>query len=198
MKKHCVAKVLLTVSEIFLHENNNNYNSYRFSYRFVFILFLSFLTNQKQESGFQQVGSLVTRNISVFCLYRVALYFKAMPNSIEFYKGIFLHVIPVLIIVSWICIYFTTFWCLLLFWFILFLLTQFPLGICGNLILSVSLELRKVQLFDLAYKLTNWPLREMQNVDRIESDRTSNETDEAKNILNCNIRRFEIGILIIY
>ena len=68
MKKHCVAKVLLAVSEIFLHENNNNYNSYRFSYRFVFILFLSFLTNQKQESGFQQVGGLVTRNISVFCL----------------------------------------------------------------------------------------------------------------------------------
>ena len=28
----------------------------------------SFLTNQKQESGFQQVGDLVTRNISVFCL----------------------------------------------------------------------------------------------------------------------------------
>ena len=34
-------------------------------------LFLSsfcFLTNQKQESGFQQVGGLVKRNISVFCL----------------------------------------------------------------------------------------------------------------------------------
>ena len=38
----------------------------------------------------------------------------------------------------------------------------------------------------------------MQNVDKIESDRTSNETDEEKNILNCNIRRFEIGILMIY
>ena len=32
-----------------------------------FILFLSFLRNQKQESDFQQVGGLVTRNISVFC-----------------------------------------------------------------------------------------------------------------------------------
>ena len=30
--------------------------------------FLSFLTNQKQESGFQQAGGLVTRNISVFFL----------------------------------------------------------------------------------------------------------------------------------
>ena len=48
------------------HENNRNYNSYRFSFRFAFILFLSFLTNQKQKLGFQQVGDLVTRNISVF------------------------------------------------------------------------------------------------------------------------------------
>ena len=31
----------------------------------VLSFFLSFLTNQKQESGFQQVGGLVTRNISV-------------------------------------------------------------------------------------------------------------------------------------
>ena len=63
------------------------------------LLFLSFLTNQKQESGSQQVGGLVTKNISVFCLLRVAQYFKTMPNSIDFYKGIFLHVIPVRIIV---------------------------------------------------------------------------------------------------
>ena len=103
VKKHCVAKVLLAIWEIFLHENNRNYNSYRFSYKFAFILFLSFLTNQKQESGFQQVGGLVTRNISVFCLKRLALYFKAIPISIDFYKGIFLHVIPVRIIVP--CIY---------------------------------------------------------------------------------------------
>ena len=29
------------------------------------------------------------------------LYFKGMPNSIDFYKIIFLHVIPALIIVVW-------------------------------------------------------------------------------------------------
>ena len=75
-------------------------NSYRCSYKFAFILFLSFLTNEKQESGFQQVGGLVKRNISAFCLQRVALYFKAMLNSIDFHKGIFLHGIPVCIIVS--------------------------------------------------------------------------------------------------
>ena len=53
--------------------------------------FLSFLTNQKQESDFLQVGGLVTRTISVFCLQLVALYFKAMSNSTEFYKGGFLR-----------------------------------------------------------------------------------------------------------
>ena len=98
-EKHCVAKVLLAIWEIILHENNRNYNSYRFSYKFAFILFLSFLTNQKQESGFQQIGGLVTRIISVFCLKQVALYFKSHSNSIELYKGILLHVYPVRIIV---------------------------------------------------------------------------------------------------
>ena len=29
--------------------------------------FFSFLTHQKQKASFQQVGGLVTRNISVFC-----------------------------------------------------------------------------------------------------------------------------------
>ena len=65
-EKHCVAKVLLAIGEILLHENNRNYKSYRFSYKFAFIVFLPLLTNQKQESGFQQVGGMVTRNISVF------------------------------------------------------------------------------------------------------------------------------------
>ena len=39
------AKVLVSIVGIFLHENNRNYNSYRFSYKFAFILFLYFLTN---------------------------------------------------------------------------------------------------------------------------------------------------------
>ena len=34
-------------------------------------------------------------------MFRVALYFKSMPNSIDAYKKIFLFVIPVHIIVSW-------------------------------------------------------------------------------------------------
>ena len=60
--------MLLAIWEIFLRENNRNYTSYIFSYKFAFILFLSFLTNQKQESGFLQVGGLAMRNIFVFCL----------------------------------------------------------------------------------------------------------------------------------
>ena len=62
---------------------------------------LFFLVNEKQESGLLHVCGLVMRNIFVFCLWRVALYFKVMPNSIDFYKRIFLHVIPVCIIVPW-------------------------------------------------------------------------------------------------
>ena len=50
--KNIVAKVVLAIWEIFLYENNRNYNFYRFSYKFALILFLFFLTNQKQESGF--------------------------------------------------------------------------------------------------------------------------------------------------
>ena len=64
MKKYFVVKVLLAIREIFLHENNRNYNSYRFSDKFAFILFLSVLANQKQEPGFKQVGGVVVRNIS--------------------------------------------------------------------------------------------------------------------------------------
>ena len=55
-KKHCVAKTLLEIWERFLYENNCNYNFYKFSYKFIFIPFLSLHRNQKQESNFQQVG----------------------------------------------------------------------------------------------------------------------------------------------
>ena len=60
-------------------------------------------------------------------------------------------------------------------------ISQFPLSISRNLIFSVPLGLRKIHLFDWACRLTDWPLRGMQDVDRIEeSDKTSNETDGAK------------------
>ena len=78
-------KVLLAIWEVFLRENNRNYNSDRFSHKFVFIPVLSFLRKQKKNQVLAGYG-LVTRNISVFCLQQVALYFKAIPNSINFYK----------------------------------------------------------------------------------------------------------------
>ena len=76
--------------------NNRNYDSYRFSYKFGFIPFFSFLPNLKQESESQQVAGLVTRNIYVFLFIASC----ALPQR-DFYKGILLHVIPVRIIVPW-------------------------------------------------------------------------------------------------
>ena len=39
--------------DIFIYENNGQDNPHKFSYQFVFIPFLSFHRNQKQESNFQ-------------------------------------------------------------------------------------------------------------------------------------------------
>ena len=52
VKKTLCSKAFTSSLRDIFHENNRNYNWYRFSDKFVFILFLSFLTNQKQESGF--------------------------------------------------------------------------------------------------------------------------------------------------
>ena len=47
----------------------NNYNFCKFSYNSqILSLFLFFRRNKDQVSIFQQVGGLVTRHISVFCL----------------------------------------------------------------------------------------------------------------------------------
>ena len=86
----------------------NNYKYFKLSCKFVFvklqISFLFCLRNKKQKSSFNQVGGLVTRNVFVFCLSRVERYFKAIPNLADlyfFFIWIFLHVIPVRIIVLW-------------------------------------------------------------------------------------------------
>ena len=79
VKKHCVAKILQEIWEIFLYENNRNYNSYKFSYKFTFIPFLFFCRNQKQESNFQQVGGLETR-----ILLSVYSGSCSVPYSIDF------------------------------------------------------------------------------------------------------------------
>ena len=94
-------KVLPAIQEIFSRETNCNYNSCRFSCESVlqFNFFLSFLTNQKQESGFQQVVGLVTRKFFVFCLYQLHSTSKLCWIQWTFIK--FLHVIPVCIIAPW-------------------------------------------------------------------------------------------------
>ena len=101
MKKHYVATISQGIWDKFLDKNNRNCNCYKFSSNFAFIRCLSFLRNQKQELHFQQAGDLVTRNTSVFCLYRVALYLKDMSNSLDFCKKIFLHAIPDYTVVPW-------------------------------------------------------------------------------------------------
>ena len=89
MKKHYVAKISPAVWETFLYEYTNS-----------FLPFLSFAKNQEQESNFRQFRALVMRNIYVFCLQQGVPYFKAIPNSIDSRKGIFILVIPVCIIAS--------------------------------------------------------------------------------------------------
>ena len=78
-----------------LHENNRTIIPTYLVTKSLLYSFCPFLQTENKK-----VGGLSTRNISAFCLYQDALYSKAIPNSIEFYKGIFLHVILVRIIVS--------------------------------------------------------------------------------------------------
>lgn len=100
MEEHCVKKLLLQIWKLFFHENIFNYFSSKLTYKFNLSLFLYFLKYQKQVSNSEQVGCLVTRNISVFCLQHVAFYFKAIPNSLGFYKEVILQVISAYFIVT--------------------------------------------------------------------------------------------------
>ena len=56
--------------------------------------FCSFVEIKNKNSNFWKVDDVVARSISVFYLERDALFFKGMPNSIDFYKRNFLLVIP--------------------------------------------------------------------------------------------------------
>ena len=68
MKKKCVAKILPAISENFLCESNSNYNSYKCSYKLVFIPLSFSRKRQKQESVFEQDDGLTIKDISVFGL----------------------------------------------------------------------------------------------------------------------------------
>ena len=58
---------------------------------------VSFLTSHKQEFDFQQVGGLVTRNISFLLLFIASG--AILQRPVDFYKGILLQVIPACFIV---------------------------------------------------------------------------------------------------
>ena len=82
VKRHCVSKILQGIWEKFLYQNNQNYNSYKFRYKFTFIPFLSFHRNLKQKSNIQQVGGLVTRNCFLFIASRALLQRHAQFNRL--------------------------------------------------------------------------------------------------------------------
>ena len=69
-----------------LHENNRTVIPTYLVTKSLLYSFCPFLQTENKK-----VGGLSTRNMSAFCLYQDALYSKAIPNSIEFYKGIFLR-----------------------------------------------------------------------------------------------------------
>ena len=78
VKKQYTRKILLTMSEKFLPENN----SYRFSCKFTFITFFFFLRNRKQEHN--------------LCKASRTILAQFMSNSTEIYKGTFFSVILVI------------------------------------------------------------------------------------------------------
>ena len=83
---------------IFMCKYDCNSNSYKFSSKFTFITFFSFHRNQKQESNFQQVGGLVTRNSFAFFYSESRSTSKVCRIQKIFIKR-FSYVIPARIIV---------------------------------------------------------------------------------------------------
>ena len=66
LKKTQRSKVFASYLRNPLYENNCNYNSCKFGYKFAFVIFLFFPRNQKQDSNFLQVCCLVTKKFFAF------------------------------------------------------------------------------------------------------------------------------------
>ena len=96
-KIHCVAKILLAISEIYFQENNVNCNFYRLKYKFTFMPLLSFVRNQTRIKLSASWWS--GKKIFLFLVYSESFSTSKHANSIGFYKGFFLHIIPFRIIV---------------------------------------------------------------------------------------------------
>ena len=97
MKIYVVVKVLLGIWSAFLHENNGNYNSCRFSYKMIYSLFVF---SYKPKTRIRFLASCWSGNKK--CFYFVFIASPAwLQSHAEFNKWIFLHVIPIRIIVTW-------------------------------------------------------------------------------------------------
>ena len=70
VKKHCLAKVLRAMLEMFLHENNCNHNSYKCSHKFVFTPIFS-------EEIFKNVFFFKQRHLKLF-LYLEENFFEKL------------------------------------------------------------------------------------------------------------------------
>ena len=93
-KKTCVAKVLLQFKICFYMKIVLNISTDLVTNLLLFLV-CPFLQIKNKNQVFSK---LAVWQKEMF-LFIVALYFKAMPDAIDLYKGIFLHVIHVCIIV---------------------------------------------------------------------------------------------------
>ena len=78
--RNFVAKVLLAIWYIFFPESNPNYNSYRFTYKFPFIHFFSFLETKKKNKIFSKLV-VRQREIFLFFVYSESLSTSKPSNS---------------------------------------------------------------------------------------------------------------------
>ena len=96
-KKTLYSKDCIIYLRVFLYENNFIYKIYKFSYKLTFSLFFPFLKTKIKNKFFWKLVVWQQKAFSFFCLQRVVLYYKGVPNLIDFYKGIFLSHVSVFI-----------------------------------------------------------------------------------------------------
>ena len=79
-KKKTVAEISTAVLATFLDKSKCMFSSYKISYKFVLVPSFYFSEDQKQESGFQQAGSLVKKLIYICCLCRALFNMRGVSN----------------------------------------------------------------------------------------------------------------------
>ena len=90
--------ISVQLQKIFATENNCNYNCYKFLLTTFLFLFCPFI---ELNTRMTFLASSWSPNKRYFCFFFTAISgFKVILNSPDFYKGVFLNVIPVPIIFS--------------------------------------------------------------------------------------------------